>query len=106
MATLKAYILSDNILETDLVINKQSGAYINNATVTATLKDSAGNNVAGETWPLTLAYVASSNGKYRATLKDTLTVSKDTKYYAHIDIDGGTDLRRHWETEISYILGT
>ena len=69
------YYLNDNLVELDGLTNEATGAYINDATVTVTLTDTAGTQIAGETWPLTMGYVSGSNGKYRATLEDTLTVT-------------------------------
>lgn len=100
------YYLSDNIIEVDGLINKQTGAYQNSAAVTLTVKDDLGVNISGETWPLVMSYVASSNGKYRTTLKDTLGLVRDRFYFAHIDADAGADLRRHWETVLIVRVGT
>ena len=94
------YHQNDNLLEVDLLKNVDTAAYINNATVTATLKDASGNNVVGETWPLTMSYVAASNGKYRAKLKDTLTLIPGRGYVAEITADGGADLRAFWELPV------
>lgn len=100
------YYLSDHIIEVDGLINKQTNAYINNAVVIVTLKTLDGVNVTGETWPLSMSYVASSNGKYRATLKYTLSLSKGLNYVAHIDANGGAGLQRHWETILTVMSST
>lgn len=68
----------------------------NTATVTITVKDAAGANVAGTAWPVTMAYIQSSEGGYRATLAKTLVLVANTVYYAHIDATQGT-LTGHWE---------
>lgn len=94
------YYKSDNLLEVDELKNKITGAYINNATVTCTVVDDQGVQVSGETWPITLNYVAASNGKYRGNLKDTLNVSLDRYYYAEITADAGTDLKRFWRIQL------
>ena len=46
------------------------GVYLNAATVTATIYDALGVAVTGQSWPLTLAYVALSNGIYRGIIDD------------------------------------
>lgn len=39
--------------------------FVNDATVTVTIKDSAGVDLVGESWPVTLPFVAASDGIYR-----------------------------------------
>lgn len=46
------------------------GNYLNSATVSATIYDSLGVAVAGQSWPLNLAYVLLSNGIYRGIIDD------------------------------------
>ncbi len=72
------------------------GVFLNAATVTVTLKDSAGAEVSGETWPLTLDYIAASDGNYSATLTDTLGVTLSGIYDAEITVDGGAGLKAFW----------
>lgn len=91
------YMQSDNVITVSEVKNALTDAYINNATVTCTLKDSAGVNVLGQTWPLTLSYVSASNGVYKGTLEDGLTLVRGRYYVAHVDIDAGSDLIDHIE---------
>ena len=71
-------------------------AYINNATVSVTLKDRAGADVAGESWPLAMNYVAGSNGVYRATLAFALALQDGKPFTAEIIADGGLGLRGGW----------
>lgn len=91
------YLSNDNLLEIDGLKNTATDAYINNATVTATLVDEGGTAVVGETWPITLSYVSGSDGKYRGTLKDTLSLTAGLGYTAQITADGGADLKGYWE---------
>ena len=72
---LTAYLNSDNVISISGLKDVIADTYINTATCAVTLKDANGNNVSGETWPLTMNYVSASNGIYRATLADTLSVS-------------------------------
>ncbi len=78
--------------------------FLNAATVTVTLIDDEGNQVAGETWPLSMAYVAASNGIYRATLVDMLTVVKNAQYTAQVSANGGAGLQGYWELPLTVKL--
>lgn len=84
MACDALLVANDNILEVTELKDPATGSFINNATVTAVLVDSAGAQVAGDTWPKTLTYVSASNGTYRATLEQTLAIISGRTYTAQI----------------------
>lgn len=88
---------NDNLLEVIDLKNVVTDTFVNTATVTATLVDSEGVDVVGESWPITLAYVAASDGLYQAILKDTLTLAPGDLYTAKIDADDGPNKVAHWE---------
>lgn len=67
--------------------------YINDAAVAVTLTDSSGTEVTGTSWPLTMSYVTSSDGIYRATLADTLSLTAGSTYTATISANGGAGLQ-------------
>ncbi len=100
------YKSNDNLLEIDGLKNAATDAYIDDATVTVTLVDAEGAEVTGQSWPTTMSYVASSNGKYRAVLKDALSVTNLDRYTAKITADGGSDLLGYWEFPLSAIVRT
>ena len=77
-------------------------AYINDATVEAVLYDSNSTPIDGQAWPLTLAYVADSDGVYRAVLENTLALIAGHYYQLSIDV-AGDDLTAHFETDIQAI---
>lgn len=91
------YKSSDNLLELDGLKNAATDAYINDASVSVTLVDAGGTEVVGQTWPTTMIYVPLSSGKYRATMKDSLSLTEGGKYFGKITADGGTDLLGYWE---------
>jgi hypothetical protein len=100
MTTLNIlYLGNDMILELDALKNAVTDAFINNATVSVTLTDSAGEDVTGETWPLTMSYVAASDGKYRAVLQDTLPLIKNKRYKATVNAVG-SGLKGNWEIDV------
>ena len=91
---MQIYISNDNLLVVDGLRDVVTDVYLNAATVTAQLKTTTGSNVGGA---LTLAYVATSHGRYRATIEEDLALEDQTAYEVHIDADAGSDLKAHWE---------
>lgn len=58
-------------------------SYVNDATVTATLYESDEvTEVTGETWPITLSYIASSNGNYSGSFSADVNVTEFGTYKA------------------------
>ena len=76
----------------------KTAAFLNVATVTARLVDSLGVDIGGQTWPLTLDYVAASNGDYCGVLNDTLVQIIGAIEQAQITFDGGIGLKAFWKT--------
>lgn len=103
MAISSLLVSTDNIVEIDGLQDQSDSSYINDATVTVTLLDAGDNEVSGQSWPLTMSYVSGSNGKYRATLIDTLSLKANRRYLAKIEADGGSGRLRtwyHWMTAV------
>ena len=105
MAIGSLIVETDNLIELDGLQDQSTSAYINDATVTVTLLDSSGSEVSGETWPLTMSYVAASDGKYRATLADTLVIKPNKRYQAKVVADGGSGKKRTWYHSTSAVRG-
>jgi len=93
---MKIYIGNDNLLTVDELKNAATGAYINDATVTATLTDADGTEVTGQTWPTTLAYIAASNGTYRGSLSNGLSLDRSKEYRLEVAANGGAGLVGEW----------
>ena len=74
-------------------------AYINDATVTVTLVDAAGTEVAGQTWPATMAYVSASAGEYQGGLEGDLTITNGDQLVAKVTSVKGTS-QGHWEIPV------
>ena len=86
------YISNDTQIDVTGLQNASDSSYLNSATVTATLKDSAGSEVSGVSWPLTLSYVASSDGNYSGTIDKAISVSDGVSYFLEITAaEGGLD---------------
>jgi hypothetical protein len=96
------FTLSDNLIQITGLINEVSGAYINDATVTATVvKKSDRTEVAGVTWPIAVVYVAASDGIYRGTLPYTMDIADREKLIVLLEIDGGAGLVQHRECSVT-----
>jgi len=101
---LKLYVgANDNILTLTGLMNESTQTYINDAAVTVTLVDKNDVQVSGETWPLTMGYIAASNGNYRSILTDTLsaTLSNGVELIAQITANAGAGLNGFWEIKIN-----
>ena len=97
---------NDNLVEVDELKNSATDAYINNATVTLTaIKDAAGVTVTGVSFPISMTYVASSNGKYQATVDKAIALVPGQSYTAIIDAASGT-LDAHWEIPLTCKIRT
>lgn len=94
---MTVFVANTNVIDLTGLKNEITDAFINDAAVTVTIKTVAGVEVAGETWPVSMGYVAASNGNYRGILSDEIELVAKSKYIAHIDADGGPDLVGHWE---------
>lgn len=90
------WVGNDMILEVAELRNTATGAYLNAATVTATLTDAAGVNLGGQSWPLAMVYVTGSNGIYRATLTYALQITARERVTATIAVNAGGGLRAQW----------
>jgi len=91
---------SDTTIEVTELRNGVTGEYLDAATVTVTLKDADDVEVSGASWPLSMAYVTGSNGKYRANLPAALALTKRARYTAHVSADAGAGLTAEWETKV------
>ena len=80
MAARVAFVANTNILELLELKDSVNDTFINDATVTAVLVDLAGVEIAGQSWPVTLAFVLGSNGDYRATISELVKLIKDTEF--------------------------
>jgi len=94
---MAVFAANTNLLELTGLKDAITGAFINDATVTATVVDEDGVAVSGASWPVTLAYVSASNGDYRAVLSHALALTPYRTHVARIDADGGSDRVGHWE---------
>lgn len=102
---LVKYYLSDDVLEVAGLRNGLTGAYLNSGVAaTVTVVDSAGVDVVGQVWPLSLSYVTSSDGVWRATLVAALILVPGDWYTARLTIDGGGGLKDYREFPLEVVV--
>lgn len=82
----KIYIGNTMVLEVSGVQFDGETEYLNDATVESTIKDSNGHEVDGESWPVTLDYVADSDGNYRGVLSSAMALLERKSYDVELTI--------------------
>ena len=70
----------------------ESPIYVNDAAVVVTIYDSDGVELVGESWPVTLDYVAASDGIYRKTFSPFVNLVEDELYSVVIEVLGTDSL--------------
>lgn len=105
-STLTIYRNNDNLVQNPTPMTRSSdGAYVNDATVTMTLKDSAGAAVSGASG-LSLTYVTDSNGRYQGTLPYTLSLTAGEDYTLEITGTTGSGVRAFWVLDVDVVNRT
>lgn len=94
--TVTIYRKNDNLIEWTWLSQSSDGSYINDGTVTFTLYHTyslngstgvaSGTSVHG---PITMAYVASSNGKYQGKLPASVALDLSLEYTLEINATAG-----------------
>ena len=62
--------------------------FVNDATVTVTIKDNQGVEIPDETWPFNLPYVIASDGEYSFTFDPFTSLNAGQQYTVIIDVVG------------------
>lgn len=94
------YVANTNVIELTGLTDAITEAAINDATVTVTIKDADGEEVAGQTWPAPMDAVDGTDGipgLYRGIIEDDVAMTAGTQYFAHVEVDAGPDRIGHWE---------
>lgn len=90
---------NDTVLEVAKLRNGLTGDMLNGADVSVTLLDGMSQPVDDVSWPLSLLYVAESEGIYRVTLPYSMPLQPNARYTAAISVNGGPGLVASWELE-------
>jgi multidrug efflux pump subunit AcrB len=86
---LAIHVSSTTLIRVDKARSARSaGGYVNTATVTMTLYNSAGTAVTGAS-NLPLSYVTGTDGRYEGTLPSTLSLTPGASYLLVVTIDPG-----------------
>jgi len=93
------FISNTNLLEIKGLRNAADLSIINDATLVATIKDKAGVPLVGENWPITLDYVAGSEGVYQGLASDLLEIVLNDVYTAEITATRGGD-KGFWKVPV------
>ena len=94
---MTAFVGNTNLLTLLHLQDEITDEYIDDADVEVTVTTEAGVAVGGVTWPLTMLYVAGTDGNYRVALAADMELTAGDCYIAVIDADAGPDLVGHWE---------
>ena len=79
---------NDSLIELKGLKNKKTGTFINNGTVTVTLKTLEGVVLTGVTWPVTLNPTG-SGGNYDVNVGEAVDTESHTSGIAEINVSGG-----------------
>lgn len=95
MAEVETYFIdNNNLIKLTGLRDAANALYLNGASVSVTMLDAATDaEITGQTWPLTMDYVASSSGTYQATLDYDLVVSPGQSLVAKVVANAGEGLR-------------
>ena len=82
-------INSSNVIELNPLTNPLTDpVYVNDASVTVTILDSAGAELVGVAWPQALPYVAASDGIYRETFAPFTELKEGETYRLVFNVVG------------------
>jgi hypothetical protein len=93
------YIGNDNIVSISGLTNAATNAVVNDATVMLSLSDTSGNAVAGQSFPVAMNYVATSDGDYAFNLQSDLQLRHNTVYVAQITVNS-SGIDAAWEFQL------
>lgn len=91
------YVGNDQLIELRGLADSSTGEPVDDAIVSCTMREIGGADVAGQSWPITMAAVADASGVYRATLPYTLPLVAGARYMLRIDVNAGAGLRGRWD---------
>lgn len=103
---MTAFVLNTNALDLIGLKMHDNGEFINDAVCTFVIKDKAGVEVAGTTWPQVMSYIAGSDGNYQGILPYNLEMTGGKMYTAIIDAQGGGERVGHWEMPFKPLVRT
>jgi hypothetical protein len=95
---MNLYLDNSNVIELRSLTNSVTDAVDTGATVTVTVKDASGNEIAGQVWPAAMSHV--SAGLYRATLEDDISITPDRRYTVLVEATGSGGEIGAWSCQV------
>ena len=95
---MKLYIDNSNVIELRALTNSVTGVVDTGATVTVTILDASGAEVAGQVWPAAMSH--DSGGTYRATLESDLVFVNAGRYVAKVNAVGSGAEIGEWNCRV------
>ncbi len=100
MATKAIFINNDTLFKlSGLKDGAAGGSFLNAGTVSVTIYDDQGVQVPGISWPVTMAFVASSNGDYEGAVDKAIQLVAGQQYVARITAVEGT-INGEWDINL------
>lgn len=90
------FVINDNYFLLSGVSLASDSSAINDAVVTMTIKDSAGDNVTNVAWPVAFAFTG-TDGQYAVTIEEDAGFLDKAGYTAFIDAETPGGITGHWE---------
>lgn len=92
------FLDNSNVIKMPLLTNSATGLADTGASMSVTLLDSSGTEVAGETWPVSMAHAGA--GEYRATLASAITIAVGEVYTAKVVATGSGGQTGRWNCRL------
>jgi len=92
------YVDNDNAIRLDRLKNALTDAFVNNATVSAQLKNAAGASVGSA---VTLTYVTASDGRYQGAVESSVDISMVVLVTVTATTGGG--LNASWDEAVTVV---
>jgi hypothetical protein len=89
--SLSLFVDSDNLIRLDALKLAADDSYVNDATVTFTLKD-AGEATVPNVAAVSMPYVLASDGRYQGTLQSTVSLALGGKYFLEVTATSGANV--------------
>jgi len=90
---------NDMVIEVADLINSLTSAFINDATVQATLKDDQDVEVAGQVWPISVPY-SGTDGLYQVIADKAVEVLDGVGYVLFVTASAPGGLDAEWQVQI------
>lgn len=93
------YDENTHLLRADELADETTDEYLNDnvVDVVGRIQDADGQDLTGEIWPLTMTYVAGSNGRYEVTVSHQVEVAAGDIIYVVVVATDSEGHQGHWK---------